>query len=138
MALASETSRARFESKVQRGPGCWEWQGMRCHHGYAYFGGRGAHRLAYELWVGPIPAGLTIDHLCRNRGCVNPTHLEAVTILVNNGRRPKKTHCPNGHEYTPENTYRNPQRPKSPICRICHRDRRRTQRHRDRHALVEG
>lgn len=63
--------------------GCWEWQRVRDRDGYGitHFGGKRvrAHRLSYEAHIGPIPAGLTIDHLCRNTCCVNPLHLEAVT-----------------------------------------------------------
>lgn len=92
-----------------------------------------AHRLAHHLFIGPIPTGLTIDHLCRVRGCCNPEHLEAVTIKVNTlrGSAPAavhtaKTHCIRGHEFTSANTYlaagrHGPQRQ----CRECRRIRRR-------------
>ncbi len=88
--------------------GCWEWTGTRQTNGYGAFGVDGqtlrAHRWAYEHFVGPIPVGLQIDHLCRNRACVNPDHLEPVTSGENT-RRAMRTHCVNGHEFTPDNTY---------------------------------
>lgn len=74
---------ARFWDKVKRGPGCWIWQGAPMVTGYGgiRFGGKNktAHRVSYELNVGPIPEGMQIDHACRNRLCVNPAHLRLAT-----------------------------------------------------------
>lgn len=101
----------RFESRVAVDPdsGCWLWAGGISSNGYGAFSvaykSIAAHRFAYQLLVGPIPNGLELDHLCRNRACCNPDHLEAVTHLVNQRRRPQRTHCKRGHEYTTENTY---------------------------------
>lgn len=101
--------------KIWFKPGCWEWTGYINPYGYGEVrvGPRmeKAHRVAYEFWVGPIPEGLDLDHLCRNRGCVNPSHLEPVTRRVNvlrgegiTARRARSDRCVQGHEYTPENT----------------------------------
>lgn len=86
--------------------GCWIWFGNTAE-GYGYIAGRGAHRIAYELYRGPIPAGLQIDHLCRVRSCVNPAHMEPVTIRENLRRgqtiaaaNAAKERCPKGHEFT--------------------------------------
>lgn len=107
---------------------CWEWVGSRDEDGYGRQGvgssNRLAHRLSYLIFVGPIPDGLELDHLCRNRACVNPDHLEPVTHRVNclRGEAPRRTHCPRGHRYTAENT-----RPATATqgrkCRACERER---------------
>ena len=92
--------------------GCIEWTSARDRNGYAKFwlNGRSvyAHVVAYEHWVGPVPEGMETDHLCRNRGCVCPTHLEAVTPHENMSRRhrPVRTKCGSGeHDWVPENWY---------------------------------
>lgn len=96
---------------IEDGAHCWEWRGSRDQAGYGrvHWNGRStrAHRVAYELARSPIPEGLTIDHLCRNRGCVNPAHLEPVTLRENilrgntfQAANAAKTHCPQGHPYS--------------------------------------
>ena len=87
------------------------WTGSTNNGGYGQVGYQGdyrfSHRLAYELLVGRIPDDLTLDHLCRNRSCCNPTHLEPVTRGENTrrGGNTIKTHCKNGHAYLPDNVY---------------------------------
>jgi hypothetical protein len=106
--------------------GCWRWTGFISHKGYGRFrfakNVGHAHRFAYVMLVGPIGDGLEIDHRCRVRDCINPKHLEAVTHAENLKRRHPSnlpTHCGEGHEYTPENTYVRPNGVR--ICRICKR-----------------
>jgi hypothetical protein len=117
---------------------CWLWVGRYDRKGYGsvtrFKRHTGAHRLAYENLVGAIPEGLTIDHLCFVKGCVNPEHLEAVTFEENHRRWAESiTHCKHGHEMTPENTRVGVQKGKylRRTCRACHRAseaRRRTAR----------
>lgn len=124
-----EQTIAHFWSKVEKTDACWHWMGARDRHGYGSFQARTrAHRFAYELARGPIPAGLEIDHLCRNPSCVNPEHLEAVTHRENMrraenfaGRNARKTHCKRGHALTPDNVYVQPSRKHSRSCRECRR-----------------
>lgn len=105
--------------------GCWEWTGHIGRNGYGQFRlGRGhmtsPHRAAYEALVGPIPEGLQLDHLCRNKSCFNPSHLEPVTGAENIRRRAAAvTHCCRGHEFTPENTRK--ERGSHRRCKTCQR-----------------
>lgn len=114
--------------------GCWKWIGARWSKGYGKFTEPvtqrriGAHVWGYKNFVGPIPEGMELDHLCRNPWCVNPEHLEPVTHLenvrrglapiVNGARNAAKTHCPRGHEYTEANTYYRKNR-SGRNCRAC-------------------
>lgn len=113
---------------------CWVWTGTKLSSGYGILSvdgsGQRTHRLAYAWLVGEIPDELEIDHLCRNRACCRPTHLEPVTGSVNirRGESPwginsRKTECPKGHPYDAGNTYINPSG--SRVCRTCARERTR-------------
>ena len=132
---------ARFWPKVDKTGDCWIWTAAQDGKGYGGFWDgeqrQKAHRVAYELMVGLIPTGLCLDHLCRNTLCVNPAHLEVVTQRVNilrgvgvSAQKARQTHCINGHELTPQNTYiREDRRHPSRSCRVCDRERHYASRH---------
>lgn len=121
----------RFLSKVSKTPECWVWTAFITHDGYGLFNDENhkrvrAHRFAYQMFVGEIPLGLDIDHLCRVRKCVRPDHLQAVSHQENIRRsiRPPRETCRNGHRWLPENIYNHPRGIK--LCRLCalYRNRR--------------
>ena len=120
----------KYDKKISKQPdGCWIWTGAKFKHGYGRirttsvkFGEniKLAHRVIYEIYKGPIPEGLVLDHLCRNPSCVNPEHLDPCTQRENIRRAAiywHKTECPSGHQYDDSNTYVNPLGRK--ICRKC-------------------
>lgn len=122
---------------------CWSWTCSRNSYDYGSFSvkdgpvpgkrrNKQAHRVAYELTIGPIPDGLTLDHLCRNRPCVNPYHMEPVTHAVNILRgqgaaalNAEKTHCKRGHPFSGDNLHIAPDG--SRCCRECSREKQRRQ-----------
>lgn len=122
----------RFWYFTTKTDGCWSWHSTHVSSGYGVLSYKGrqirAHRVAYELLVGPIPDTLVLDHLCKNRGCVNPDHLEVVTKGENTlrGDGPsamnlRKTHCKKGHEFTPENLFND--KTGRRCCRVCGREK---------------
>lgn len=121
----------RFWSQVdvhEFGSGCWIWLGTTLPDGYGSFFHHGrrvaAHRFSYENVIGPIPSGLQLDHLCRNRRCVRPDHLEPVTCRENvirgeglAAKNARKVTCPSGHRYDGINA------DGARVCRACDRNR---------------
>lgn len=147
----------RFWNKTIPEPmsGCWLWTGQIRKDGYPLFWDIDVRKMTrayhwpFRVIHGPMPAGLDHDHLCRVRCCVNPAHLEAVTRSVNvrRGLAPdriasfnrNKTHCPAGHEYTPENTgiAKSSKTPNGyRFCRICDRAEQRRRYHRRTHGTL--
>lgn len=129
-----ENRLARFLAKVQQEGECLLWRGAKDKDGYGWFiwsyrDQRYAHRVAHELFIGPIPAKIQVLHSCDKPGCVNPDHLFLGTNLDNmrdkvaKGReshqgRSRQTHCKRGHEFTTENTYLH-ERKSGGILRQC-------------------
>lgn len=115
-SMARKSTPDDFWRRVNKSEGCWIWSGAHFWAGYArvkYHGRDGvAHRVAWILTHGPVPDGLELDHLCRNRGCVNPSHLEPVTHRENEFRgmtiireNMLKTHCKRGHPLSGDNLF---------------------------------
>lgn len=143
------TAWERFFEKVEKSSdGCWRWIGAHHQEGYGVFNmGRlmGAHRWIYQEVFGPIPNGFEIDHLCKVTACIRPSHLEAVTPSENVKRSSSWHHfvesaskvreCPQGHQYTDENTYIDKQNCRH--CKECQRQRSK-ERWRKIHAQTEA
>ena len=131
----ASTLHRRLAARLVSDPetGCINWTGALSRDGYGLIkeGGRGStnlgtHRLAYEIANGAVPAGLVLDHLCRNRRCCNPEHMEIVTRRENTlrgespaARHAKQTQCKRDHAFTPDNTYVTPNGRRN--CRACRR-----------------
>lgn len=135
-------NRPRFEAllakSVRQPNGCLIWTGYIDRKGYARYSGLGAYRINYGLQVGPIPEGMTVDHLCFEPRCVEVTHLRLLTRLENARNHASapcvvpEGECINGHAFTPENTYVKPDGWRD--CRTCIRERVRAYKARKRAA----
>lgn len=124
----------RIASKIQiDANGCWLWTACIKPEGYGqiWWNGstRNAHRVVYRLFVGEIPAGLQLDHLCRVRHCVNPAHLEPVTNRENvlrgdtiPAKCAARTHCPEGHPLAGDNLLPSKLKLGWRVCLTCHRE----------------
>ena len=134
--LESAKEEERFLAKIRKTDSCWEWIGSKMDKGYGNFTlsifnsnhpkTKYAHRISYEYFHKENIGSFTIDHLCRNPVCVNPDHLEKVTLRENvlrgispAAQQARRTHCIYGHPFSEENTYHRPDRKISRNCRIC-------------------
>jgi hypothetical protein len=113
---------ATFLARIDKTGDCWMWTGRVDKYGYGRLSPHRAHRLAYQTFIGAIPAGMQVDHRCHNedadcpggrvclhRRCVNPAHLQLLTLEGNAAAaRSSRRFCANGHEFTPENSYTRP------------------------------
>ena len=138
MAESGQPLIVRLMEHVEVTDTCWNWIGHKINGGYGRISvnhkNKLAHRTSYELLIGKIPDGLVINHICRNRGCINPEHLEPVTQKENvrqgltgfkTGLKNRaKTQCPKGHKYTPDNLVKTNRR----SCRTCHNVNQRARR----------
>lgn len=119
------------------GAGCWKWTGCLGSNGYGRLGPLYVHRLFYELLHGPVPDGLDVEHLCRNRKCCYPGHLEAVTRKENLRRGLRgllKVSCAKEHPWNVKNIgqYRSGPRKGKRYCAVCHRERQKERQTRKR------
>ncbi len=148
IALLAQRLLVRSERSAE---GCLRWTGAHVSKGYGQIvvngRKRSVHVVAHEIWIGPVPEGYDVDHVhakgCRHRDCLEPSHLEAVTHAENTRRAAELiTHCPQGHEYTPDNIkWMTPHKPglnRLRCCRRCFNAARRAKRARNHVAATEG
>lgn len=135
--------------RIFKSVGCIEWKKYIDSNGYGKMrlssprANEGAHRVSYKTFVGEIPAGMVLDHLCRNRACINPAHLEVVTQRENTlrgigptAKHAMATHCPRGHPFDEKNTYVLTGKKRGRHCRLCHNAETRVRKAKIRTAIL--